>query len=326
MKVFTQKYGKRCLLFALLIALTQCIGLDGVEQPENGVAGEEITVIIRPKIEPHPQAGVESNVRLVIGFLAPRAWAAAQNTTMAYTSNRGNGTMSLVPAGRRPAQSNLEWPAAIRDKAGIGGNLIDDLEWVVFWTDQTYNVGGGSPVINVEVTMKTRLGTQNMIVQLGYFVATTAAGLPLNNANNWKVEFPEPFEVTGGEEPLQNFTSPQLATISPLRNMDNDLITITFDASVVDTDLDGADEVFLCATGYTQDDTPIEVCEQTEKSAMTAINDVLWEIDLWPREYFGLTDGQSLQRMQFTFTNRQGDISVVDVGSGEPFVHVFRCE
>src|SRR3546814_13207654 len=106
-------------------------------------------MVFKPEITPNPNAGVEANVRLVVGFLAPKGWNAGANTIMSYTSNMGNGTMSRVPAGRTPAQSSLEWPAAMMEKAGIGGNLIKDMEWVAFWTDQTYNIGGSSPVIDI---------------------------------------------------------------------------------------------------------------------------------------------------------------------------------
>lgn len=319
-----QKRWKRLLILVFTVALTQCIALDGVEQPSSGVAGEELTVIVRPKINPHPQAGQENNVRLVIGFLAPRNWAAAQNTTMTYTSNRGNGTMSLVSQGARPAGSSLEWPAAMMVSAGIGGNLVKDLVWVAFWSDQTYNISQGSAQINAEVTIKTKPGMQNMIVQLGYFVAST--NLAITDANAWDVIFPEPFEVTGGEDPFIDYTSPQLTAIEPLRNTDNDIITLTFDGSIVPTPLDEAEEVFLCATGYTADDTAFEICGQTEKSKMRSIGDRQWQIDLWPRQYFDLPEGQSLQRMEYSFTDSAGDSTVIDEGSGMPFIYMFGCE
>src|SRR3546814_1909905 len=93
------------------------------------------------------------------------------------------------------------------EKAGIGGKLIKDMEWGAFWTDQTYNIGGSSPVIDINVTIKTIPGPQNMKVQLGYFVASTT--LHINNASQWSVVFGEPFEVTGGDDPFIDYTSPR---------------------------------------------------------------------------------------------------------------------
>lgn len=318
------RHWKRLLMLGGIVVLTQCIGIDGVDQPETGIAGEEVTIVFRPKITPNSAAGVESNVRLVVGFLTPKGWNAGVNTTMSYTSNMGNGTMSRVPAGRTPSESSLEWPAAMMDKAGIGGNLIKDMEWVAFWTDQTYNIGGSSPVININVTIKTKPGPQNMRVQLGYFTASTT--LHINSASQWSVIFGDPFEVTDGEGPLIDYTSPQLAAIDPLKNTDNDFITITFDGSIIPTPLDNAQEVFLCATGYTADDTAFEVCGPAETSKMRSIGDRQWQIDLWPRLYFGLPEGQTLQRMEYTFKDITGDSAVVDEGSGMPFVYLFGCE
>src|SRR3546814_17348451 len=113
----------------LIILLTQCIGNIGVEQPLTGVSGEEVTIVFKPKITPNPNAGVEANVRLVVGVLAPKGWNAGANTIMSYNSNMGNGTMSRVPAGRTPAQSGLERPAAMMGKDGIGGKVHTDIDW-----------------------------------------------------------------------------------------------------------------------------------------------------------------------------------------------------
>lgn len=315
---------KRLLMLGGILILSQCIGIGGLDQPATGKAGEEVTIVFRPKITPNSAAGVESSVRLVVGFLVPKGWKAAENTTMTYTSNMGNGTMSRVPAGSTPRESSLPWTAAMMDKAGIGGNLIKDMEWVAFWTDQTYDIGGSSPIIDINVTIKTKPGPQNMRVQLGYFTASTT--LNINSASQWAVIFGEPFEVTDGDGPLIDYTSPQLATIDPLKNTDNDFLTLTFDGSIIPTSLDDAEEVFLCATGYTTDDTAIEVCTPADKSKMRSVGDKQWQIDLWPRQYFGLSEDQVLQRMEYSFQDITGDSTVVDEGSGMPFVYLFGCD
>lgn len=307
-----------------IVILTQCIGIGGLDQPVTGVAGEEVTIIFRPKITPNSAAGVESSVRLVVGFLAPKGWKAAENTTMTYTSNMGNGTMSRVPVGSTPRESSLQWPAAMMDKAGIGGNLIKDMEWVAFWTDQAYNIGGSSPIIDINVTIKTKPGPQNMKVQLGYFTASTT--LNINNASQWAVIFGDPFEVTDGEGPFIDYTSPQLAAVEPLTNTDNDFVTITFDGSIISTALDDAEEVFFCATGYTADNTAFEVCTPTDKSKMRSIGEKQWQIDFWPRHFFGVPDGQTLERIEYSFKDITGDKTVVDEGSGMPFLYQFGCE
>src|SRR5690606_41502519 len=93
------RQSKRLLMLGGILILSQCIGIGGLDQPAPGKAGEEVTIVLRPKITPNSAAGVESSVRLVVGFLAPKGWKAAENTTMTYTSNLGNGNMSRVPPG-----------------------------------------------------------------------------------------------------------------------------------------------------------------------------------------------------------------------------------
>src|SRR3546814_15712831 len=112
----------------LIILLTQCIGNIGVEQPLTGVSGEEVTIVFKPKITPNSNAGVEANVRLEVGFLAPKGWNAGANTIMSYTRHMGKGPKIRVPAVRTPAQSNSEEHASMIEKAGIGGNLNKCME------------------------------------------------------------------------------------------------------------------------------------------------------------------------------------------------------
>lgn len=307
----------------LTLILAHCIFLNDVDQPSTAKAGETITATMHVRIDP---AENRSGARLVIGFLAPKAWKAAANTTVTYTSNRGNDDMVPVPASViAPNSGNLTWSAAIMSKAGLGGNLIPDMEWVVFWSSAAYNIGKDEADIMADVKIVTKVGSQNTLVKLGYFVANSLDGFTAGN-NFYNSFFSPCFEVTGGSEPLIDFCNPRLATVDPAKSLDNDIITILFDGDVTPTDLSDADTVLLCATAFTADGQAIAACRQDSATKLIPLGSKKWRIDIWPRGYFNLTATQFLDRIEYYFTDRTGSIKVGYGNTTEAFVHKFICE
>src|SRR5687768_1207947 len=113
MKKYT--YGI-CLI---LLLLAGCVFLEGIDQPSSAKAGEDVTITMHTRVD--VADGGRSNVRLIIGFLAPKSWAAATNSTITYTtSSYGNGRMVVVPASN--TSGGKIWPEALKDRFGMGGN------------------------------------------------------------------------------------------------------------------------------------------------------------------------------------------------------------
>lgn len=314
-----RKYFTIAVLCLFVIMLSRCIYVDGVDQPGTIQSGDILTSVIHVRIN---SIKGESGTRLVVGFLAPKKWNAAANATMSYTSNFGNGGMSMVPKGSQPAGSGgADWPTIINNKAGIGKNKIRDLEWVVFWSDQSYNVANGDNIFaDVKVVVKT--GEQNVVVDLGYFAASTKEDI--NGGNAYGVQFAT-LETTGGSGPVINFLVPQLSLVNPLQNLDNEFLTLSFDGSIVPTDLTDAPQVYLCATAYTSDNQVITICGNDDTSKMTGTDRDKWRIDMWPRKYFNIQDGQTISKMEYYFTNAAGNLSVKQPDTGLPFTYVFAC-
>lgn len=316
-----RKYWKYSLLLVLVLMLTQCIDIDGVDQPATLQSGDVLTATVHVHIK---SAKDVTGSRLVVGFLAPKKWKASANVSMTYTSNFGNGGMSPVPPGTKPAGSTgMDWPTTIRNKAGIGKNKIRDLEWVVFWSNKAYDIANGDD-IHADVTVKVKTGDQDVVVDLGYFAACSTEDIN-GDSNPYGVKFAT-LETTGGTGPVVNFLVPQLAIIDPLQNLDNEFMTLTFDGSIIPTGLTNAPQVFLCATAYTNDHQVITVCGPNDKEKMTNIGRDQWRIDLWPRKYFNVSDGQSIDSMKYYFTNEAGDITVKKPDTGLPFMYVFSCK
>lgn len=156
------------LIVALVVISVTCTEIEGVDYPELAEAGEAITMTMHARFEP-ASSEPRSGVKLIIGFLAPNSWDAADNTTVNYTSTYGDGTMSLVPDGTpAPNGEGGGWPEEIRNKFGIGGNLLDNVEWIVYQSDETYEIGGGANG-TADIDITTRVGDQNMLVKTWFF-------------------------------------------------------------------------------------------------------------------------------------------------------------
>lgn len=326
MKFFKQKRGKlfwTCFAFMLILVIAGCsISIDSIVQASSANAGEILPVKLNVTITTN-QAQTS---KFIVGFLAPKGWSSGQNTTVTFTSDitTGDQTMSLIPAGTpEPKGSGLDWPTLSRNKLGIGGNLIDDVEWVVFASDAAYTVNG-NVTVKVTVDLKTKVGNENMMVKLGYMVANSTDGL--SGTDRYSTNFPGCFSVVNGTGDLMDFCNPQLAVVDPNKSLDNDIVSISFDGGVTPTALDGANEIYLCATGYTNDNKVIKVCSQQNSSQLFSQGVNRWRIDLWPRQYFHVTDNQTLTKIEYFFTDKTGNIKVGYGGTAAPFVYTFKCE
>src|SRR5690606_41520115 len=153
----------------------RCVYMDAVDQPDSVRTGETVNTTLRAYIQ---AAEDRTNVRFVIGVLVPRGWRAAENTKLHYTSNFGDGELVQIPDNvRAPNSGNtLAWSPALMNKFCIGPNLIDDMEWIVFWTREQYIIRNGDrPEITAHISIKS--GPQNMKFKFGYFIASSEDGL-----------------------------------------------------------------------------------------------------------------------------------------------------
>lgn len=316
----SRKYG---LLLLLAVVLSQCISFKKLTQPGTVQAGDIFTANLQVAIKTQQK---NNNAHLVIGILAPRSWHIGSNAELTYTSDRSadaNGSMQLVPAGIMPTNGTLPWPETMLSMAGYGANKLKDMEWVAFWSDKAYDIKDGE-TINASVNVSVKTGDRNEKVQLNYFVASSALVLTGSFQPRWDT-ISAIIETVGGTGATLNYLNPQLTDIIPLRAVDNDIIMIKFDGSLIPNDLVGADKVFLCATAYTHDNKVINVCDQSGETLMSSISEDVWQKALWPRKYFNLSESQSIDSIKYSFTNQTNDKTVVNMDTGMPFIYVFSC-
>ncbi len=109
----------------------------------------------------------------------------------------------------------------------MGGNyMTDQLEWVVFWTEQTYNVPQGVKE-NIDVKIVLKAGPENMQFKTGYFLGTSSDGLSdvFGSNNVYKSQFKDCFMITDGTGDLIDFCNPAIAAVTPGMATDNDFLT-----------------------------------------------------------------------------------------------------
>lgn len=318
-----KKYTYGIILFLLLLA--GCVFLDGVDQPTTAKAGEEMTIVMHNRID--VADGGRTGVRLMIGFLAPKSWAAATTSNITYTTNSyGNGKMVPIPSS--VTTGGVTWPVALKNRFGMGGNyMTDDLEWVVFWTEQAFNVPQGVKD-NIEVKMVIKPGPENTQFKTGYFLGNSVDGLSdvFGSNNVYKCMFKDCFSITDGDGDIIDFCNPQIAAVTPGVATDNDFLTVSFDPDIVPTALNGIANIYLCAKGYTSDGQILDACKQTDDSKLKSYTGKKSAITIWPRGYFNMQEGQTLTKIEYFFTDATGAVKVGFGNTAAPFVYTFKCQ
>jgi len=309
---------------ALIFIKAECMFQPTITQPSTATAGSQITLTIKGNYT-QKTAGT-SNYRFVLGFFVPKGWNAGVNTTMTYTSTAGNGVLVRVPAGQKPDGEPVDdYPTAMKKAyASRNPNLIDDHEWVVFWSDSKPYSANQSVDYTIEI--KTKTGNESMLTKLGYYVGGFPDGSWANpNNENSKVTFTDCFSVTNGTGDGIDFCNKPLAATTPLRGVDNDFYTIAYDNDLFTTPLSSASKVYLCLKGFTANGTVIERCIADEKSIFIAGEQKRFKKVIWPRGFLNLTDDQVLTRMEYFVMDESGKKVGFGGLANTPFIYRFSC-
>ncbi|MGI4751438.1 MAG: DUF4961 domain-containing protein [Janthinobacterium lividum] len=323
----SSKFWKVCTTVFVIMILA-CCGevITDVVQPATAVVGSTVPITVHVSL---PTVGNGGPDYFIFGFLVPKGWSAAQNTAITYTSSIGSGNMQLIPSTTLAKNGGgLNWPDYMKKTFGIGGNLIDDMEWVAYQTDKSYPHTGNTITGDLNINIKVGADNNNTLVKLGYVIADSGNGFTSDgNGTYYSFKVTPCFQLTGGTGDVVDFCNPQLTTINPPKSLDNDLVTLTFDGTVVATALSGAQNVYLCATAYTSDGKSVTICDQSDKTKMVQLpaGSNRYQTTFWPRSFFGIADGQTITRMEYFLTDKSGAIKVGYGNTASPFIYTFKC-
>ncbi|TWR24816.1 DUF4961 domain-containing protein [Mucilaginibacter pallidiroseus] len=310
-------------LFMFILLLSNCeFVINSIVQPKTANAGDQITATLDANFRVD---GAQTN-RIIVGILAPKSWKLGQNTTISYTSIKGNGVLTLIPASEvaASAKNGENWATRMRNKLGIGPNYIDDMEWVPFRTTTSLTAVGEDVKAVFTIKMKVGVDGLNTSVKLGYIVCNNTDGLDDGSPNLWPVKYADCLEVAGTGD-LIDYCNPALSVINPVKSLDNDYQSISFDNTIIKTALQGEQDIYICATAHTSDGKNITVCGREDRSRLQQTATNKFSITLWPRGYFKVDASQTITSIDYTFTDETG-AKIVGVGNTEvPFVLKFNC-
>jgi hypothetical protein len=322
---------KQVLLFfgvIFLLFIGACMYMDSITVPDHGTANDFATFKITCHAQPALTDG-DQEATLVVGFMAPKGWNAGQNTTVTYSGDKGDGIMTLMPKGSKDPETKLEWPDAAKQKMGIGGNLIDDVEWVVFVADRAVTASN-QVTIKYDVSFKVKLGPNNLFVKLGFFNATLRYGLapPFNGQNPYYAfQFSDCFQVVGGDPnvDLEDMCHPQMSTVTPVNSLDNDIITLTFDNGLETTALSDETDIYVGITGYKTNGDTLRYYGIGPETKLSPLGGKKFRIDLWPRGLLKVGKNETLKRLVYRYSNSTGTKTVVNTHTLTPFQYTFKC-
>jgi len=329
---------KICALVILAISITCClVSVTSVVQPTTAIAKQVVPITLNDSISTQIDGG-PLVANYVFCFLAPTGWAAAQNMTVTYTSTLGNGSMKLMPANAlEPASGNtLTWPAACAAKFGIGKNLVNDVQWVVYESAQPISIANGITItgqINIKLTVGADGNNTSYFPE--YVTCESSDGISddayWGNGHDYSLNSGPCLVQTGTDGDLHDYCNLQLASINPPKSLDNEFISLTYNNKLdTNTMLKGNTNLYLCVdSAYLSDGTALtNFCVQAEKTQLvqTTSNSGLFALTFWPRSFFNLTSTQTLTKLVYYVTDQTGTKRVGYGGSTTtPFTYKFTC-
>lgn len=315
---------KRILLFLLFVVVYSCVFLDSKEYPETVTAGEMAT--FKMDIHVQPVGGAANGEKLIIALLVPNSWETETESVVTYTSSVDEGTqsMSVVPDNVLPVNGGgLTWGAHLKNRLGVGPNVLSDMKWVTFQSDKSYNIGGGE-YVSASVTINTLVAEDNLRAKIGFFVNHSSDGLS-TNPDNWKVQYSDCIDVLDGEGLVTDYCELQFNVVQPINATKNDFLTFSFQGDIAPNPLIEAQEVYLCAKAITDTGAEYEVCGMEAKAQMTKASAFSnsYALTLWPGQYFNIPANETLVRIEYSFTNEDGTVVIQD--DTEPYAYVPKC-
>ncbi|HLZ87336.1 MAG TPA: DUF4961 domain-containing protein [Puia sp.] len=314
----------------IIIVIISCnLTISTVDQPASAPGGSIVPITLHCTITSNnPQTSA-----LVVGILVPKIWNASGNTTVTFTADQTTGpqAMSLIPPNTpSPYGNGLSWQDDMLATIGHAGNLIPEYEWIAFQSNSQYTIAANTTE-SVTVNIQIKVPNNNVLFNMAYVLAESSDGLHSTAYNNPSTSYygtffpPTPLRITGSGT-LLDFVNPQLSVVVPGSSLDNDIITIPFNANASVNGLSSANQVYLCATGYTHTKDSIKVCEQTARTRLVSTGQGQWQTNIWPRGFFNLSPTQVLDSMEYYFTDATGATRVGYGGKATPFSFTFSCQ
>lgn len=230
--------------FFLLVLSSIIIGcsflINEVNVKQENEAGEMVSYIKAGEIATFTFSGeiniegTATNETFIVGFLAPRSWNVSQNATVTYKEDKYepeiDHKMTVIPDTEEPANyKGMTWSAALRKKYGVRSNVLNDMEWIAFKSD---NYPEAKEKIHYTVTIKCNSGKNNMKFRPSFFINHSSNGLGEDNSHYSVKDADDCFEVVEGAGAVIDFCSTHYNQVEPLSSLQDDFVTFTFQGDI----------------------------------------------------------------------------------------------
>ena len=349
---YLNKFSMMCMrswvvvVAMVVMMVVGCVYIDSVdiEQTIDGkkckyaIAGTEATFTVRGHIECKSD---ESNTQFVVAMLVPKSWKMGDNAKVTYRCGLADDVSQLFPMSEMPATTVAKnangktWKQALSSTYGVGHNVLEDMEWVVFVTDKSWSISNGQN-ITYTIYITTNVGSDNLKFKPAFFVNHTNDGFSGGDDHKKVVLMDDCFEVVKGEGAVIDFCSNHYFKVNPMQALPNDFVTFTFVGGVNPNGLVGGD-VYLEATAYTASGQVLKVDRKDDITLMHSVaGSDTYQLTIWPTGMFGVTDGDQIVSIDYYFTNKDRSVVIgqksddnmdqtISPADEKPFNFIFTC-
>jgi hypothetical protein len=345
------------LAVAVALSAADCVFIDDYHIAQKDASGNDVyyaqaqsnvTFVLDGHIQCRTTDNAGCTTKFVFAMLVPRDWDLANNATVTYKCDIAADRnlempMSVIPDSQLPKWGEgRTWVQCLLGEYGVGPNVLDDMEWVVFQTDLTWNITNNQDP-TYKIFVRTKTGKRNRRCKIGFFVNHTDDGFS-NGTEHRKIIFAtECFEVVGGKGMPIDFCNRHFNRVSPLTCLQDDYVTISYladvELSTENNPLAASDDIYLqghavTTTGKIYNAPPIG--QQTRMNRQNSLGRT-FNLTIWPAGFFGVPADEQIDHLDYYFSNADGskivnqsDDDRVQLGSSnsdnELFNLKFECE
>lgn len=334
-----KKYKHLLSFLVVSFLVATCMTIEEVIHPDDPKVDSDINISVKIKIV----AETDGSSKLTFGILVPKSWNVANNATLTLTTAAGfaanvvtNEPMALVGSGDKNPSDALPWAASFQSKIGVMENT-GPVEWVVFKSATTFQINdqtAGQKEVNGTVNIKIHTGGRAVKFFMGYTFCGEAYGFNDEKYPDDYVKASKILEVTGGDEPMMDFTADPAISFVPATFGFGDIFSIKYNEPhyVTEGGLKGGEAYLIGKVSYEENGVQKEktVDETSSKTLMEKLGDMgqvtSWQKYIYPKEFFGLPKEAVVLGIQVHFTNKNKSIVILDNETNEDFVVEETCE
>ena len=335
---FLKKYKYWLSFMVLPLLVVTCMTIEDIIHPDDAQVNSEIEILVKIKID----AETDGNSKLAFGVLVPKSWNVANNaaltltTTAAFAANVVvDEPMTVIAAGETNPSDAQPWSNSFQSKFGVLGNT-GPVEWVVFESNTTFQIHDNRPdqkVVNGTIKIKVRTGDRAVKFFMGYTFCGKAFGFDNEKYPDDLVVASKILEVTGGDDPLWDYTAEPQISFVPTTFGFGDIFSIKYNEphSVTEGGLKGSEAHLLGKVKYNENGIIKEkaIDGTSSKTLMEELGDMgqvtSWQKYIYPKDFFDLPGNAVIIDIQVYFTNRDKSVVIVDNETEDGFIIEPTC-